>query len=419
MPFQKYGARRRSLAALATLGAGLMAVGGIAPAAAAQDISSQQWYLKDMQADDMWKVSKGKGVTVAVIDTGVNASLPELRGNVLEGKDASNTPTDPHQDATGHGTNMAALIAGSGAGGGIQGLAPEVKILPVKVVGDPKADAADPLMARAIRYAVDHGSRIVNVSFGTIAGQRQNFTKSQSAVNYAVKEGALVFAAVGNNGDKDNLPGYPASLSGVVGVGAINKKGEVAKFSTHGDSVGLVALGDKIAERCEKDLDQTCISGGTSQATAITSASAALIWSKHPKWTNNQVLRVMMQTAAKPKTGDIPSSYLGYGSVRPRKVLLDGEGDPGPANTNPLLAREGATKPKPSESASKSAGDASQPPASDEQAAKKPAAEAKASDDDGGNTTLWVALGAGVVVVVGAAVAFTVVRRRGGTMARP
>ncbi|MCG0288523.1 S8 family serine peptidase [Streptomyces sp. PSAA01] len=418
MPFQKYGARRRSLSALATLGAGLMAVAGIAPAAAAQDISSQQWYLQDMQADDMWKVSKGKGVTVAVIDTGVDASLPELRGHVLKGKDVSNAPTDPHQDATGHGTNMAALIAGSGADGGVRGLAPEARILPVKVVGDPKTDAPDPLMGRAIRYAVDHGSRILNVSFGTISGQRESFVKSQSAVNYALKKGALVFAAVGNNGDKDNLPGYPASLPGVVGVGAIDRKGEMAKFSTHGDSVGLVALGDEIAGRCERDLDQTCISGGTSQATAITSASAALIWSKHPKWTNNQVLRVMMQTAAKPKTGDVPSSYLGYGSVRPRKVLLDGQGDPGPANTNPLLAREGATKPKPSESASKAAGDASQPPASDEQAADKPAAEAKASDD-GGNTTLWVALGAGVVVVAGAAVAFTVVRRRGGTMARP
>lgn len=108
MPFQKYGARQRSLSALATLGAGLMVLGGIAPAAVAQDISSQQWYLKDMQADGMWKVSKGKGVTVAVIDTGVDVSVPELRGHVLAGKNASNTPSDPHEDETGHGTNMAA-----------------------------------------------------------------------------------------------------------------------------------------------------------------------------------------------------------------------------------------------------------------------------------------------------------------------
>ncbi|MGV9851568.1 type VII secretion-associated serine protease mycosin [Streptomyces sp. NPDC003442] len=417
MPFQKYGARRRSLSALATLGAGLMVVGGIAPAAAAQDISSQQWYLKDMQADDMWKVSKGKGVTVAVIDTGVKASLPELSGRVLQGMDASKSPTGVHNDETGHGTNIAALIAGTGGGDGIQGLAPESKILPIKAVVNGKTDAADPLLDRAIRFAVDHGARVLNVSLGTEGTSSTYFTKSQAAVRYAAKKGALIFAATGNSGDKDNHREYPSSLPGVVGVGAIDRTGKAAKFSTSGDQVGLVAIGDDISLHCENDQD-VCTSHGTSYATAITSASAALIWSKHPKWTNNQVLRVMMQTAAKPKTGDIPSSYLGYGSVRPRKVLLDGEGDPGPANTNPLLAREGATKPKPSESASKPAGDASQPPASDEQAAKKPAAEAKASDDSG-NTTLWVALGAGVVVVVGAAVAFTVVRRRGGTMARP
>ncbi|GAA1679085.1 S8 family serine peptidase [Streptomyces yatensis] len=415
MPFQKYGARGRSLSALATLGAGLMTLGGIAPAAAAQDISSQQWYLKDMQADDMWKVSKGKGVTVAVIDTGVKASLPELRGQVLPGTDASNSPTDVNKDENGHGTNMAALIAGTGSDGGIQGLAPESKILPIKAIVDGRTDAADPLISRAIRYAVDHGSRVLNISLGTGGTSSMYFTKARAAVKYAINKGALIFAAAGNSGNKDNYPEYPSSLSGVVGVGAINRAGKVAEFSTHGDQVGLVAIGDEIPIRCGSNV---CTSHGTSQATAITSASAALIWSKHPKWTNNQVLRVMMQTAAKPKTGDVPSSYLGYGSVRPRKVLLDGEGDPGPANTNPLLAREGATKPKPSESASKAAGGASQPPASDQQAAEKPAAEAKASDG-GGNTTLWVALGAGVVVVAGAAVAFTVVRRRGGTMARP
>ncbi|MEU7371231.1 S8 family serine peptidase [Streptomyces hygroscopicus] len=414
MPFQKYGTRQRSLSALATLGAGLMVLGGIAPAAAAQDIRSQQWYLKDMQADGMWKVSKGKGVTVAVIDSGVKASLPELRGRVLQGTDASNSPTNPHDDETGHGTTMAALIAGTGDGGGIQGLAPESKILPIKAVVDGKTDAADPLLARAIRYAVDHGARVLNISLGAEGTSAAYFAKSQSAVKYASNKGALIFAATGNSGDKNNFPEYPSSLPGVVGVGAINREGKAAGFSTHGDQVGLVAIGDEIPKHCG---DNVCTSRGTSQATAITSASAALIWSKHPEWTNNQVLRVMMQTAAKPKTGDIPSSYVGYGSVRPRKVLIDGEGDPGPANTNPLLAREGATKPQPSESASQSAEDGSQP-ASDKQAAEKPAGEAKASDD-GGNSTLWVALGAGVVVVAGAAVAFTVVRRRGGTMARP
>ncbi|MFI7315304.1 type VII secretion-associated serine protease mycosin [Streptomyces hygroscopicus] len=394
-----------------------MVLGGVAPAAAAQDISSQQWYLNDMQADGMWKVSKGRGITVAVIDTGVDASLPELQGRVFGGVDASDKATDPHDDPDGHGTNMAGLIAGTGKGGGIQGLAPEAKILPVKAsLIDMKSESVGSVMAKAIKYSVDHGAKVLNISLG-VTGIPAYFSKTQSAVNYALKRGALIFAGTGNTGDKGNHSQYPAALPGVVGVGAIDRTGKVAKFSTTGDQVGLVAVGDKIPVRC-KDIKLVCMTHGTSDATAITSASAALIWSKHPEWTNNQVLRVMMQTAAKPKSGDIPSSYVGYGSVRPRKVLIDGEGDPGPANTNPLLAREGATKPKPSESASQPAEDGSQP-ASDKRAAEKPAGEAKASDDGGGNSTLWVALGAGIVVVAGAAVAFTVVRRRGGTMARP
>lgn len=161
-----------------------------------------------------------------------------------------------------------------------------------------------------------------------------------------------------------------------------------------------------------------CNSWGTSQATAIASASAALIWAEHPKWTNNQVLRVMMQTAAKPTTGDIPSIYVGYGSIRPRKVLLDGEGDPGPASVNPLLAREGATKPDPSasasapSSASPSTNPQSTPTATDDKRGdKKTVSEPKKNDDS--SSTLWIAIGAGIAVLLAAAVVIVLVRRRG------
>ncbi len=175
-----------------------------------------------------------------------------------------------------------------------------------------------------------------------------------------------------------------------------------------------MALGDGIPIHCTKT-EGICNSGGTSQATAIASASAALIWAKHPKWTNNQVLRVMMQTAAKPTTGKLPSIYVGYGSIRPRKVLLDGEGDPGPADVNPLLAREGATKPDPSASASASKSPSADPqstptPQHDKKSDKKTVAEPKKNDDN--SSTLWIAIGAGAVLL-GAAVAFALVRRRG------
>ncbi|MEU5430114.1 type VII secretion-associated serine protease mycosin [Streptomyces olivoreticuli] len=349
-----------------------------------------------MQTEQMWKVSRGQGVTVAVVDTGVNDSLPELRGQVLEGVDASNKPSGPNVDSEGHGTNMATLIAGTGADGGIQGLAPEAKVLPVKIVPDYKADAPDPLLSRGIRYAADHNAKVINISMGS-PGSNADFPQTASAIKYALDKGSLIFASSGNSGDKGNDPDVPGSLPGVVGVGAIDRQGKVAKFSTYGDQVGLVAFGDEMVEHCQKSAGY-CIGGGTSQATAIASASAALIWAKHPDWTNNQVLRVMMETAGKPAGAKMPSKYLGYGSVRPRKVLVDGEGDPGPADVNPLLA---ANAPKPSPSAS-------DPNSS---SAGKPIA-AEPATDDGIGTIAWVALGAGAAVILAAAVGFGVMRRR-------
>ncbi|MGW1073951.1 S8 family serine peptidase [Streptomyces sp. NPDC002537] len=386
----------RTLMVPVLTGAVLMASGGLAPAMA-QGIRSKQWYLDDMQADRMWEVSKGQGITVAVVDTGVKDGLPELRDQVLDGTDVSNTPTGAHRDDDGHGTDMATLIAGTGADGGVQGLAPGTKILPVKAVVNQRTDAVDPLLSRAIRYSVDHQARIINISLGP-GGGSENYPETQRAVNYALGRGSLIFASVGNEGDKGNAPIFPAALPGVVGVGAIDRTRTATKWSTHGEQVSLAAPGDELPERCS-DTEGVCIGGGTSQASAIASASAALIWSKHPDWTNYQVLRVMMDTAGKPVDGKVPSPYLGYGIVRPRKVLLDGEGNPGPANVNPLLTGRTATskplpapKPKPSDS-------------------DKSAAAESGSGDGGLGTIAWVSLGAGAAVLA-AATAFTVLRRR-------
>ncbi|RLU96588.1 serine protease [Streptomyces griseocarneus] len=380
------------------VGVTLTLLGGATPAIA-QDVRSKQWYLDDMQADRMWEVSKGRGITVAVVDSGVKDGLSELSGQVLDGADVSNAPTGARNDDDGHGTNMAALIAGTGAESGVQGLAPEAKILPVKVVANPRTDATDPLLSRAIRYAADHDARIINLSLGS-ASTESNFTKTQEAVNYALSKGSLVFASSGNGGDKGNYPEFPGALPGVVAVGAIDQTRTVTKWSTHGSQVSLSAPGDEIPGYCRESAG-LCAQWGTSPASALASASAALIWSAHPDWTNNQVLRVMIETAGKPLEGPIPSPYLGYGIVRPRKVLLDHEGDPGPANINPLLAGHTATsKPMPATPKPKQSSDS-----------KNTAADS-ASNGSGLSTVTWVALGAGAAVLVAAAAAFAIVRRR-------
>ncbi|RXS85362.1 serine protease [Streptomyces sp. TM32] len=325
------------LAALACLSA--LCLGLLAPTAAAADMRSRQWHLDAMKAERMWQVSTGEGVTVAVIDSGVDSSVPEMRGQLLSGKDFSGKGQGVNHDNEGHGTSMAMIIAGRRSGDGPWGLAPGSKVLPLKYVGGYGLVN----MAKAIRYAADQGAKVINISRGRPAVKEAQ-VELQPAIDYANKKGSLIFAGTGNDGDNGNAPVYPASLPGVVGIGAVDKSLKVAEFSTYGPQVALAAPGVSIPTRCSAAL-RYCVEDGTSDATAIASASAALIWSAHPKWTNNQVLRVMMETAGKPEDGKVPSKYLGYGIVRPRKVLLDKEGDPGPADVNPLLTARSTASP--------------------------------------------------------------------------
>lgn len=120
----------------AALGAFAVMSSGLAPSAVAADVHSKQWYLDAMDATGMWKVSTGKGVKVAVIDSGVNPETPSLKGQVLVDEVPKTVAYHATKDLMGHGTSMAELIAGTGAGGGLKGLAPGAKIVPYRVQGD-------------------------------------------------------------------------------------------------------------------------------------------------------------------------------------------------------------------------------------------------------------------------------------------
>lgn len=390
----------------ALLGAGVAAAlacsVGTAPTALADDMRSKQWYLDAMDADAIWKVSTGKGITVAVIDSGVR-SEPELTGRVLDGRDFTGSG-DGRKDADGHGTSMAVTIAGSGADGGIKGVAPDAKVLPVRSAVGSHEFGEMTTMAKAIRYAADSDARIINISRGADSVGESEKQALASAVTYSLAKGKLIFASAGNSGDKGNPVEYPGATPGVAAVAAVGTDGKVAKYSSTGSHIALAAPGDAIPAHCS-DGNGYCKTSGTSQATAITSATAALIWSAHPDWTGNQVLRVMMETAG--HNGKVPSQYIGYGTVRPAQVLLKGNGDPGPADINPLLAARGAggttTSPSP---AAKGAGDGVQ---------EKPGSgEQRASAGESKDSTPWtaVAIIAAAVVVIGGAVAAVRVRNK-------
>jgi type VII secretion-associated serine protease mycosin len=398
MQFKGYRHARYRRVMVGVLGACL--VGVAATPAHAEDIRSQQWHLDAMHAGEMWKVSRGEGVTVAVIDTGVDSSLPDLKGRVLPGKDFSGLPGGPHKDYSDHGTGMAALIAATGKAGsekGSYGLAPGAKILPLRI--DAKTDDAGnqaevdeqfaTSISAAIRYAATSEAKILNIAMATDVSSR----KVENAIEYALAKGKIIFAGVGNSGKDGNPVLYPAATPGVIGVSAIDKKVVATDESQHGSQVDLAAPGAEMVAACLGDTG-VCKTHGTSDATAIASASAALIWSKHPNWTANQVTRVLVNTASKPKGKFESNDYTGYGVVRPR-IALKNPGDPGDPKTNPLPG------PYNEDDAKKKA------KGKDAQAA--PAAD---NGDGGLSTGEGIGYGLAAAVVLGAAIATPLIIRR-------
>ncbi|GLW71741.1 hypothetical protein Kpho02_40400 [Kitasatospora phosalacinea] len=349
--------RGRRFAAAAAVGAVLWGWSA-GPASAADSIRAQEWHLDAMHADEMWRTSTGKGVVVAVVDTGVQGDVPDLAGQLLPGTDLSGLPGGVLSDPAGHGTHIASDIAGTGKslnGQGAYGLAPGAKILPVKIndmAGGTvqNDDRYVDQLSQGIGYAADHGAKVINVSQGIGGLSAANRSKLQAAVDHANSLGALVVAATGNEGDVGNPVDYPAALPGVVGVGGADRDGKAWAKSQHGPQVVLAAPAVDIYGACTGSSGY-CKGDGTSDSAAFVSASAALIWSAHPDWTGNQVLRVLINTASGQGQR---SDFLGYGVIRPR-IALTTPGDPGPADVSPLPAAAGsgggAASPAPSDGA--------------------------------------------------------------------
>jgi type VII secretion-associated serine protease mycosin len=291
-----------------------------ASSAAADQVRDDQWALKALNAESVWKFSKGQGVTVAVIDDGVNANHVDLQGNVLQGKDFMDGGSPTPKAGDNHGTAMASIIAGHGHGSndGVIGLAPEAKILPIREygTGGPGTDVA-------IRYAVDHGASVINVSQCFYSTDQSELDKTSDAVAYALSHDVLVVGGAGNDGNSSTC--YPAASPGALGVGAVSNSGQIWEKSNSGPQVSLTAPGTNIVS-ANGTGNGYHAGDGTSGATAYTSAAAALLRSKFPDLTAGQIANRLVKTAALPdsKKGlSLPDRSYGYGIIQPLAALKD------------------------------------------------------------------------------------------------
>ena len=296
----------------------------------ADGIRAQQWALDAMHTQQAWQTTKGKGITVAVLDTGVEADHPDLVGNVLPAKDMIGFGAEQGDRAWArHGTAMAGIIAGHGHGpgdaDGVMGIAPEAKILPVRVIledGDTARGKARSTrgnaLAEGIRWATDHGADVINLSLGDDSASAHPEPAEDEAVQYALKKNVAVVASAGNGGDKGDHVSYPAAYPGVIAATAVDRFGIRASFSTRRWYATVSAPGDKIVIA---DPDHKYYEGwGTSAASAFVSGAVALIKAAHPGLTPAQIKQLLEDTARNPPAGGRDDSR-GFGMIDPAAAI--------------------------------------------------------------------------------------------------
>ncbi|AGL20871.1 serine protease [Actinoplanes sp. N902-109] len=273
---------------MAALVVALAVVAVPASPARADRIRDLQWFWGDLDLTQAQKVSEGAGVTVAVLDTGVDRTHADLKGAVKGGQSIAEHREPGNIDPEKHGTGIAGIIAGRGHGSGgdagVRGIAPEATIMPI----DPINDTV--LVARGIDWAVEHGAKVINMSFGVRPSETLH-----TAIRNARAAGVVLVAAAGNEADKGNDLAYPGAYPEVITVGSLDRHGKILKTSNHGEQVDIAAPGDAIPGP-RPDGGYVSLTGNSASA-AIVSGAAALILAKYPDLQPAQVEARLIATA--------------------------------------------------------------------------------------------------------------------------
>lgn len=295
--------------------------------ASADAIRDHEYWLSDYGFTAAWKISRGAGVKVAVIDTGIDTTHPDLTGAVVAGTDVSKFGSADGQTPVGensyHGTMVASLLAGRGHGekqskkSGVIGTAPEAELLSVSMAFGQNAPNTDIQVADAMRWAVDNGARVINLSLTRNSG---DWPQSwDTAFQYAFDHDVVVVAAAGNRAAGTEQVGAPATIPGVLVVAGVDRNAEASsQASTQGLTIGVSAPAtDLVSAYPGGDYK---IWSGTSGAAPLVAGLAALIRAKYPSLDANNVINRIIKTAT--KQGEEPYSPIyGYGLIDPVKAL--------------------------------------------------------------------------------------------------
>jgi membrane-anchored mycosin MYCP len=346
---------RATAALLALVLAGGCLVTGLltAPAAHADEWRDKQYWLGESGITKAWEVSKGAGVKVAVIDSGVDAQHPDLKGAVAGGYDASGSGQPNGQKGVGskteHGTLVATMLAGRGhqpadatasptpgpaalPPDGIIGVAPEAQILSVSTwlgSANPSGKSDQDQIPEAVRWAVDNGAKVINISLGSTTPQWPQ--SWDAAFLYAEQKDVVIVAAAGNRVGGNTQVGAPATIPGVLTVAGLDRKGAASvDASSQGISIGVAAPAENLLGGLPGGSYAEW--AGTSGATPIVSGVAALIRSKWPEMSAKQVINRIVTTA---KDAGAPGKdpLYGFGVLDAEAAL---KGNVPEAGANPL-----------------------------------------------------------------------------------
>ena len=293
-----------------------------------ESVRSEQWHLKTLNVAEAWSYAQGDGVTVAVIDSGVDATHTDLVGQVLAGTDLVAGQGDGRTDVVGHGTTVSAIIAGRGDDdAGVVGIAPKAKILPVRVLDQENRYDDALIVAKAVRWAVDHGARVINLSLG---GNGSSAALA-AALDYAFAKDVVVVACTGNAGAAGATDvWYPAREPGVLAVAGMERGGDTLwTGSITGKQTVVAAPATQLIGARPEGYWRV---QGTSFAAPMVTGTAALIRSRWPTMSAAEVINRIIKTA-KDRGAPGRDNQYGFGLVDPTAALT---ADVPTVATNPL-----------------------------------------------------------------------------------